>query len=190
MDSLVAQLVEHSKLNREVPGSFPGWGIRFFSLLEQQHRTVSNIYNFHYFCLTKGRHSEGPHEIHPISSQKCSRGGVCHVGVGCVMQGWGMSYRGGEGCVIHSTPPLYDTPYPCMTHPSPPLYDTPHPTPAWHTPPHPYMTHPTPPLHDTPLPTPIWHTPPHPYMTHPTPGTFLGRNGMDFMGSFTMSPFW
>ena len=30
MDSPVAQLVEHSKLNREVPGSFPGWGIRYF----------------------------------------------------------------------------------------------------------------------------------------------------------------
>ena len=36
-------------------------------------------------CLPKGRHSEGPHEIHPISSQNCSRGGVGHVGVGWVM---------------------------------------------------------------------------------------------------------
>ena len=31
MDSPVAQLVEHSKLNWEVLGSFPSWGIRFFS---------------------------------------------------------------------------------------------------------------------------------------------------------------
>ena len=31
MGSLVAQLVEHSKLNQQVPGSFPGWGIWFFS---------------------------------------------------------------------------------------------------------------------------------------------------------------
>ena len=30
MDSLEAQLVEHSKLNWEVLGSFPGWGIGFF----------------------------------------------------------------------------------------------------------------------------------------------------------------
>ena len=29
----------------------------------------------------------------------CS-GGVCHVGVGCVMQGWGVSCRGGVGCVM------------------------------------------------------------------------------------------
>ena len=43
-------------------------------------------------CLPKGRHSEGPHEIHPISSQNCSR-------VGCVMQGWGGSCRGGVGHV-------------------------------------------------------------------------------------------
>ena len=124
-----------------------------------------------YFCLPKGRHSEGPHEIHPISSQKCSRGGVCHVGVGCVMQGWGgvchagvgwgVSYRGGEGCVMQGWGVSCRGGVECMTHPSPPLHDTP-PTPTWH---------------------------PHPYMTHPTPGTFLGRNGMDFMGSFTVSPF-
>ena len=40
-------------------------------------------------CLPKGRHSEGPHEIHPISSQNCSRGGVgsCMGGVGHV-GGW------------------------------------------------------------------------------------------------------
>ena len=30
MYSLVAQLVEHLKLNQEVPGSFPGWGIVIF----------------------------------------------------------------------------------------------------------------------------------------------------------------
>ena len=45
-------------------------------------------------CLPKGRHSEGPHEIHPISSQNCSRGGVGHAGVG-----WGVSCRGGVGHV-------------------------------------------------------------------------------------------
>ena len=33
------------------------------------------------------------------------RGGVCHVGMGCVMQGWGVSCRGGVchvgmGCVM------------------------------------------------------------------------------------------
>ena len=30
MYSLVAQLVEHLKLNQEVPGSLPGWGIMIF----------------------------------------------------------------------------------------------------------------------------------------------------------------
>ena len=41
-------------------------------------------------CLPKGRHSEGPHEIHPISSQNCSRGGVgsCRGGVGDAGVGW------------------------------------------------------------------------------------------------------
>ena len=52
-----------------------------------------------YFCLTKGRHSEGPHEIHPISFQKCSRGGVCHLGVG-----WSVTHP--------SPPPLHATPHP------------------------------------------------------------------------------
>ena len=60
-----------------------------------------------HFCLPKGRHSEGPHEIHPISSQNCSRGGVCHagvggvchVGVGCHVGGWGGSCGGGVGHV-------------------------------------------------------------------------------------------
>ena len=48
-------------------------------------------------CLPKGRHSEGPHEIHPISSQNCSKGGVgsCRGGVGHAGVGWGVSYRGG-----------------------------------------------------------------------------------------------
>ena len=46
------------------------------------------------FCLPKGRHSEGPHEIHLICAQNYSRGGVkwgrvCHAGVGWVMEGWG-----------------------------------------------------------------------------------------------------
>ena len=50
-------------------------------------------------CLPKGRHSEGPHEIRPISSQNCSRGGVgscrgggvsCRGGVGHVGVGWVM----------------------------------------------------------------------------------------------------
>ena len=42
MYSLVAQLVEHLKLNQEVPGSFPGWGIMIFSL--HRHQTVRAIY--------------------------------------------------------------------------------------------------------------------------------------------------
>ena len=41
------------------------------------------------YCLPKGRHSEGPHEIHPISSQNCSRGGVGWGGVGHARVGWG-----------------------------------------------------------------------------------------------------
>ena len=44
MDSLVAQLVEHSKLNQEVPGSFPSWGIRFFFLLgDNMKKTVRGL---------------------------------------------------------------------------------------------------------------------------------------------------
>ena len=44
MDSPVAQLIEHSKLNREVPGSFPGWGIRFFFLLgDNMKKTVRGL---------------------------------------------------------------------------------------------------------------------------------------------------
>ena len=92
------------------------------------------------------------------------------------------------------TPPLHDTP--------PPLHDPPHPTPAWHTPSPPPLhdpLHPTPALHGPPHPTPTWPTPAwhtHPTPPYPTPhppphpGTILGRNWMDFMGSFTMSPFW
>ena len=51
-----------------------------------------------FYCLLKGRHSDGPHEFQGCSSQKCSRGGVGwvmqgwggvgHVGVWWVMQGW------------------------------------------------------------------------------------------------------
>ena len=51
-------------------------------------------------CLPKGRHNEGPHEIHPISSQNCSRGGWGHVGVGWVMQGWGGVCHAGVGWVM------------------------------------------------------------------------------------------
>ena len=40
------------------------------------------------WCLPKGRHSEGLHEIQGCCSQKCS-------GVGWVMQGWGGSCKGG-----------------------------------------------------------------------------------------------
>ena len=51
MYSLVAQLVEHLKLNQEVPGLFPSWGIMIFSL--HRHQTVRAIYcpsdNFHIF---------------------------------------------------------------------------------------------------------------------------------------------
>ena len=112
--------------------------------------------------------------------------------------------------MTHPTPPLHDPPppLPCMTHPphpSPAWHTPPHPTPTWPThptstwptPPHPCMTHPTPPhpcmTHPTPPhPTLAWPTPPQPLHDppYPTPGTILGRNGMDFMGSFTMSPFW
>ena len=53
-----------------------------------------------FYCLPKGRHSDGPHEFQGCSSQKCSRGGVggsCRGGVGHVGVGWGGSYRGGMG---------------------------------------------------------------------------------------------
>ena len=54
------------------------------------------------YCLPKGRHSEGPHEIHPISSQNCSRGGVGWGwgGEGCVMQGCGGVGHAGLGWVM------------------------------------------------------------------------------------------
>ena len=53
----------------------------------------------------KGRHSEGPHEVHPICAQNYTRGevgmgwggvgmGWGGVGMGCVMQGWGGSCMG------------------------------------------------------------------------------------------------
>ena len=41
MYSLVAQLVEHLKLNQEVPGSFPGWGIMIF-FSSQGNQTVQS----------------------------------------------------------------------------------------------------------------------------------------------------
>ena len=40
MDSPVAQFIEHSKLNREVPGSFPAEELIF----SFQHQTVRDIY--------------------------------------------------------------------------------------------------------------------------------------------------
>ena len=43
MYSLVAQLVEHLKLNQEVPGSLPGWGIMIF-FSSQGKQTVRAIY--------------------------------------------------------------------------------------------------------------------------------------------------
>ena len=52
MDSPVAQLVEHSKLNREVTGLFPSWGIRFFPPKRQQDcqrhlfATMDGYHNF------------------------------------------------------------------------------------------------------------------------------------------------
>ena len=45
----------------------------------------------HFYCLPKGRHSDGAHEFQGCSSQKCSRGGV---GVGV---GWGGVEVGQEG---------------------------------------------------------------------------------------------
>ena len=72
---------------------------------------------------------------------------------------------------LSPTLPLHDPPHPCMTHPT---YTHPPPIPHHHPP---QPTWPTPPLHDKPQP-------------HPTPGIVLGTNGMNFMGSFTMSPFW
>ena len=43
----------------------------------------------HLIVYQKGDIVKDPHEIHPISSQNCSRGGVGWGGVGWVMQGWG-----------------------------------------------------------------------------------------------------
>ena len=43
MYSLVAQLVEHLKLNQEVPGSFPSWGIMIFFLLTGQPDCQSHL---------------------------------------------------------------------------------------------------------------------------------------------------
>ena len=84
----------------------------------------------------------------------------------------------------HPTPVWPTSPYPCIAHPTLPLYDPPHPNMT-----HPTSAWPTPPLHDSPHPTPPLHDPPHLHPTHPTPGTFLGIISLDFMGSFTISPF-
>ena len=52
-----------------------------------------------FYCLPKGRLSEADHEKRLLCAQKCTRGGVgwggggvCHGGVGCVMEWWGGSY--------------------------------------------------------------------------------------------------
>ena len=47
--------------------------------------SLSKIISWECDCLPKGRHSDGAHEFQGCSSQKCSRGGVGHVGVGWVM---------------------------------------------------------------------------------------------------------
>ena len=63
------------------------------------------LYNF---CLPRGRHSEAAHEKRLLCAQKCTRGGVGHVGVGWggvghaggwggVMQGWGWVCHVGVG---------------------------------------------------------------------------------------------
>ena len=48
----------------------------------------------HYFCLLKGRHSEGPHEMQACS-QKCSWGWVMQGWDGWVIKGWGEPCRVG-----------------------------------------------------------------------------------------------
>ena len=74
-----------------------GWSVRaFYNRCQVCNQSIAimdlmmianNVTNFvGNFCLPKGRHSEGPHEIHPISSQNCSRGGV---GWGRAGVGWG-----------------------------------------------------------------------------------------------------
>ena len=53
MDSPVGQLVEHSKLHREVPGLFPGWGIRFFPPKRQdcQRHLFATMDGYHNFTI-------------------------------------------------------------------------------------------------------------------------------------------
>ena len=67
-------------------------GLRNFPLLI--HIPSYPFVNFQnptsYYCLPKGRHSEAAHEIQGCSSQKCSRGGVGHVGVEWGGVGWVM----------------------------------------------------------------------------------------------------
>ena len=56
------------------------------------------------------------------------RGGVCHVGLG-----WGVSCRGGVchvGVGVSCRGGVCHVGVGCVIHPSPPLYDTPHSTPA------------------------------------------------------------
>ena len=51
-----------------------------------------------HFCLPKGRHSEEAHEKRLLCAQKCTRGGVGHVGVGGVGHArWGGSCSSGVG---------------------------------------------------------------------------------------------
>ena len=56
-------------------------------------------------CLPKGRHSEAAHEKRLLCGQKCTRGGVGHVGVGWggvghVEVGWGGVGHVGVGWVM------------------------------------------------------------------------------------------
>ena len=57
-----------------------------------EHGFNFSTFLIHTCCQPKGRHSEGPQEIHLICAQKLLQG---WDGVGGVEWGWGVSYRGG-----------------------------------------------------------------------------------------------
>ena len=98
-----------------------------------------------FLSTKKGDIVKDPMKSIPFLPKKCSRVGVCHVGVGCVMQGWGGVCHIGWGGVCH-----VGVRWSVWHTPPPPLYDTSHPTPTWHTPPlHAWQT---PPLNDRPHP--------------------------------------